>query len=590
MYAPFSAERAYITHKGMKSTAINVIGAAIVIAAIVALPTYAAVTPTLSLSSAGGGSVNVSISADPNATVMFYYNVASASGMQTMTLGTTNSSGYFSTTLNAGSYNINAGQSVYVVVDGAQSDMQTWPSPTGTPTLNETSLTVGLGQSASAYSQGSSAAVYIATNSNPSAATAQTNGTQITVTGEQIGSTNLGVCYTGTGSDCANLSVNVQTASVLTFSQNNLSVAIGQGTTITVSGGSGTYSITSNSNPSVMSAVLSGNSISISPLETGNADVTVCDNNGNCATLYVTIGNVGSTSGSIYFSEPNPSMTIGQIINETISGGSGYYITGNSNPSVASLSLNDTSLAVSAITDGSTSVTICSTSNGCGTLTVNVGSSSVTGNVTFGITNPSLAVGETSNISLSGGGSYYVSSNENSNIAQPTVNGSSISLYGENAGSDSIVVCVTGGGCGTLYVTVNAQSTSITSTNADESLLAAIQSMQSQLAQIVSQIQTMATTLTQLASDASQNIGTNTDTAISSNSDTFTEFLSVGSEDGQVTALQQYLLQKGFYSGPVTGYYGALTEEAVEKYQTAHGIDPAGYVGPSTRAALNAGE
>ena len=46
----------------------------------------------------------------------------------------------------------------------------------------------------------------------------------------------------------------------------------------------------------------------------------------------------------------------------------------------------------------------------------------------------------------------------------------------------------------------------------------------------------------------------------------------------------------GFYSGPVTGFYGSLTETAVGQYQTAHGIDPAGYVGPSTRAALNTGK
>ena len=121
---------------------------------------------------------------------------------------------------------------------------------------------------------------------------------------------------------------------MLSFSENNFTVAVGQGTTVTVSGGSGSYSITGNSNPSVASAVLSGNSISISPLEVGSANVTVCDTSGNCGTLYLTVGG-SSTSGSIYFSSTNPTLTIGQIVNETISGGSGYYVTGNSNPSVA---------------------------------------------------------------------------------------------------------------------------------------------------------------------------------------------------------------------------------------------------------------
>ena len=43
-------------------------------------------------------------------------------------------------------------------------------------------------------------------------------------------------------------------------------------------------------------------------------------------------------------------------------------------------------------------------------------------------------------------------------------------------------------------------------------------------------------------------------------------------------------------SGPITGYYGTLTQAAVEKFQSAHNIDVNGYVGPGTRAALNAGE
>lgn len=69
----------------------------------------------------------------------------------------------------------------------------------------------------------------------------------------------------------------------------------------------------------------------------------------------------------------------------------------------------------------------------------------------------------------------------------------------------------------------------------------------------------------------------------------FTIFLGLGSTGTQVTNLQNYLTQKGFYSGPVTGYFGPLTQAAVKKYQAAHGIDSVGYVGPGTRAALNIG-
>jgi hypothetical protein len=102
---------------------------------------------------------------------------------------------------------------------------------------------------------------------------------------------------------------------------------------------------------------------------------------------------------------------------------------------------------------------------------------------------------------------------------------------------------------------------------------------------VASEIQSLESQLTQLQSQAA--VGTNGSTATAT---TFTEFLSVGSQDAQVTALQNRLIADGFLSGSATGYYGTLTEAAVEKFQTAHGISPKGYVGPSTRTALNAGD
>jgi hypothetical protein len=70
----------------------------------------------------------------------------------------------------------------------------------------------------------------------------------------------------------------------------------------------------------------------------------------------------------------------------------------------------------------------------------------------------------------------------------------------------------------------------------------------------------------------------------------FSSFLGVGSSGTSVTALQKRLTLAGFYSGSITGYYGAQTAVAVKAYQKAHGIDQLGYVGPSTRTALNIGE
>ena len=102
---------------------------------------------------------------------------------------------------------------------------------------------------------------------------------------------------------------------------------------------------------------------------------------------------------------------------------------------------------------------------------------------------------------------------------------------------------------------------------------------------VATELQSLESQLTQLQSQTS---GSRTQAAATAYN--FTEFLSVGSQDAQVTALQKRLAADGFYSGPITGYFGTLTEVAVGKFQAAHGIAVKGYVGPSTRTALNAGK
>lgn len=72
----------------------------------------------------------------------------------------------------------------------------------------------------------------------------------------------------------------------------------------------------------------------------------------------------------------------------------------------------------------------------------------------------------------------------------------------------------------------------------------------------------------------------------------FTSDLTVGSTGSQVSALQQWLVSKGYLvmpAGVAMGTFGPLTKTALAKYQAEAGISPAaGYFGPITRAKLNA--
>lgn len=59
-----------------------------------------------------------------------------------------------------------------------------------------------------------------------------------------------------------------------------------------------------------------------------------------------------------------------------------------------------------------------------------------------------------------------------------------------------------------------------------------------------------------------------------------------GSSGTAVTQLQRTLTSRGYYSGPITGYFGRLTEEAVIRFQQANGLVADGVVGARTSTAL----
>ena len=63
-----------------------------------------------------------------------------------------------------------------------------------------------------------------------------------------------------------------------------------------------------------------------------------------------------------------------------------------------------------------------------------------------------------------------------------------------------------------------------------------------------------------------------------------------GSKGDEVRLLQERLDAQGFHVGAIDGDFGPRTDAAVEMYQSAHGLDPDGIVGPLTWNVLLAGE
>jgi peptidoglycan hydrolase-like protein with peptidoglycan-binding domain len=62
--------------------------------------------------------------------------------------------------------------------------------------------------------------------------------------------------------------------------------------------------------------------------------------------------------------------------------------------------------------------------------------------------------------------------------------------------------------------------------------------------------------------------------------------LKRGDRGSDVTAVQQRLRDLRYFNGQLTGYFGSTTQDAVIRFQQASGLQPDGFVGSETRAAL----
>ena len=692
---------------------------------------HATVTPTLSLSPNGDGdSVTVNVYGDPSASVYLFY-AKSGAGSSLSYLGMTNSNGSLSAVVSSAQDGIVSSTPVHVTTDGINGPVsltESWPTVNAASTgitLSQTGLVLTVGQSSTiSVTNNAGGTLYVYNNSNPPVANTNISGNSLTVTGNTNGSTTLTICSVNATTNCPSVYVTVQNsgAGTLSFSQNTITIGSGQSVPVTMTGGNGVYEVLNNSNPGVITYTISGNTITLSTTyTTGSSSLTVCSTDMSaCGIINASAGT--TTTSTLSFSQTNPTVSISQTTTVAIYGGSGsYYVNGNTSPNVVQPNITGSTLTLTGLSSGSSTVTVCSSTGGCATLTASVnysatggaltlsqtqlsllagqtlsitmsggtapysltipsssiyqasingnilsiqglsagsaqiavcsaaggcvwlslqvnGSSAVTGNApVLSQSSVTLVPGQTTDISISGGGTYYVSGNGTPTVASATLSGNQLVVSALNNGTDSLTVCQSGGSCSSLYVSVSGVGTTLASggqasllsfgtpietlslgQSATVSILGgsgsysvayssnpvAATAVISGSTLIVSGQENDSLDLIVVCSSTNScgalpvivgvattlpatTVTSGTPSTSAGDGYDFTNFLTIGSSGTEVAELQKRLGELGYFNGSDTGYYGALTAQAVKAFQAAHGLPQAGYVGPSTRAALN---
>lgn len=377
------------------------------------------------------------------------------------------------------------------------------------------------------------------------------------------------------------------------ISQPAVTVNIGQSASVSISNANNDISIPSNSNPSAVTASVSGSYVNINGLAAGTAVLTVCSSSAGCGTINATVQPNGVMSPPIYLNPSSATININQVQTVAITGyASGpYYVSSNSNGSAVSAAISGSSLMLTGLSSGASNITVCATGGQCGTMYATVsGTSNGSSNLPLSLQSVTLSSNGANSGFASAGNVVTLSFMANQSIVNPQlrVNGQNILVTGSGNGP-YIASYTVSGSQSSIPVTVSFANSSGTTASASFTIGAA------------SSVPVSANTTTvtcpagyTCTSNSSAPTQTASTPSASSGSYAFNRYLymgmnKMGESDPDVVALQKRLKADGLFSGASTGYFGAETKAAVVAYQKKHGLSQLGVVGPATRTLLSQG-
>jgi len=254
-------------------------------------------------------------------------------------------------------------------------------------------------------------------------------------------------------------SITTGTSTVATLSiPQNVSATVGQVTSTTISGGTGPYSIQtqSSANAGVATAQISSyNTLTITGVAPGQISVVVNDSSTPIQTVTVQI--TINAIGTLAVAPANISGDVNNPITATISGGTGpYSITKGPDEGIAIATFTDTNIVVIGVAPGITSVVINDSSTPVQTVTVPI---TITGPGDL-VTDPqniSVNIGGTATVKISGGKTpYSVGSQPDTTIATAQISstGTALTITGVGTGTTTAIIKDSSSKISSLTITV----------------------------------------------------------------------------------------------------------------------------------------
>ena len=301
-------------------------------------------------------------------------------------------------------------------------------------------LTLGVG-AAQEFSIGGGVPPYTAVSNNAAVGTSGVRDARLTIGGVSSGSSEITV------RDSLGISIKIGlivsdggVRALFTNSASDIVVASGNPNAqiYTVGGGAAPYSATS-SNATVASASLLGDSLKITGLMAGTANIVVLDKSGVRLTIAVTVPTVSNLA--LFTTSPSAvTVAIGASPGYSVGGGVGPYTATSSNANVATVLLAGNNFTISGIVTGSANIVVRESTGAVVTLVVTVPVASTLALFTTAPSTITVAIGASPGYSVGGGIGPYTAISNNAGIAITSLMDSNLAITGVAVGSAIISV------------------------------------------------------------------------------------------------------------------------------------------------------
>ena len=328
-----------------------------------------------------------------------------------------------------------AGIAQVLVIDavGTQVSIAVTVSATSTLPLYTsapTAVTMASGAAPATFIVGGGVAPYTVSSSNVSNATASVNSTTLTVTSVSVGPSTISV-FDAQGAK-VEFTVTVGTSAVTTPLRTDapsaVTLAVGNVRTYSVAGGQSPYAANS-ANEGIATARLVGTTLTVTAVSAGSTQILVLDATGTQVLIGVTVG--GPTPTALFIASPaSVTVSTGAVpASYTLGGGTPPYSAQASNAAVVGVSVSGSSLGVSGLSVGTSTVLVFDATGAQASLLVTVSANSPVA-LSASPSGASGNVGDVLTFTVHGGSPAYSLLSNNTNIA--TLSASSLGIDGSS--------------------------------------------------------------------------------------------------------------------------------------------------------------